>query len=143
MKPPLIILSLFLAIVTCVLAISSPADAQASKPSDAYKQFLARLYWAKQLKDFTFCMQESTRTHMESLTGQEARDVFLRYKRSYVAKFKVIKEEVVEDRAFIEGEGIAVESGQRVKAHVRAQMVREGGAWKVMFTNWSGTIYGR
>lgn len=143
MKPPLIILSLVLALVTCVFATSSPVDAQASKPSDAYKQFLARLYWAKQLKDFTFCMQESTRTHMESLTGQEARDAFLRYKRSYVAKFKVIKEEVVEDRAFIEGEGIAVESGQRVKAHVRAQMVREGGAWKVMFTNWSGTIYGR
>jgi hypothetical protein len=141
MKLPLIIVSLVLAIG--LLLPGLPVDAQASKPSDAYKQFLVRLYWAKQLKDFTYCMQESTRTHMESLTGQEAQDYFKRYKKSYVAKFRVIKEEVVDDRAFIEGEGIAVESGQRVKAHVRAQMVREGGAWKVMFTNWSGTIYGR
>jgi hypothetical protein len=143
MKLPLIILSLFLALATSVFAPSMPADAQAAKPSDAYKVFLARLYWAKQLKDFTYTLQESTRDHLESLTGQEARDAFIKYKRMYVAKFRVIKEEVVEDRAFIEGEGIAVESGQRVKAHVRAQMLREGGAWKVMFTNWSGTIYGR
>jgi len=119
-----------------------PASAT-SKPSEAYKQFLVRLYWAKSLKDFTYCMQESTRTHMESLTGQEAIDCFKKYKRGYVAKFRLIKEEVVEDRAFIEGEGIGVDLGQRVKAHVRAQMVREGGAWKVMFTNWSGTVYGR
>lgn len=80
---------------------------------------------------------------MESLTGQEQIDCFKKYKRSYVAKFKVIKEEVVEDRAFIEGEGIALELGRRVKAHVRVQMVREGGAWKIMFTTWSGTVYGR
>lgn len=141
MKLPLIVLSIALAIG--LLLPCQPVDAQASKPSAAYKQFLARLYYAKQIKDFSFCMQERTRNHMESLTGDEAADTFKRYKKSYVAQFKVIKEEVVDDRGFIEGEGIAVENGQRVKAHVRAQMIREGGAWKVMFTNWSGTIYGR
>lgn len=142
MKLRLITLSLLL-VVGILLPAEAPAGAQASKPSDAYKHFLVRVYWAKKLKDFTHCFQESTRTHMESLTGQEAIDCFKRYKKSYVANFKLIKEEVVEDRAFIEGEGIAMERGQRVKAHVRAQMVREGGSWKVMFTNWSGTIYGR
>ncbi|MDZ4836123.1 MAG: hypothetical protein SGJ27_20285 [Candidatus Melainabacteria bacterium] len=139
MKLPLITLSLFLAFAL-FLPESYPAQAQASKPSDAYKQFLVKLYWAKSLKDFSPCMQESTRTHMDSLTGQEAIDCFKKYKRGYVAKFRVIREEVVEERGFIEGDGIGADLGQRVKAHVRAQMVREGGTWKVMQTNWSGTV---
>jgi hypothetical protein len=142
MKLRLITFSLVLAF-GILLTVSISADAQGTKPSDAYKQFLVKLYWAKQLKDFTWCMQETTRIHMESLTGQEAIDCFKKYKRGYVAKFRLIKEEVVDDRAFIEGEGIGADLGRRVKAHVRAQMVREGGMWKVMHTNWSGTVYGR
>lgn len=79
---------------------------------------------------------------MESLTGQEAIDCFKNYKRSYVAKFRVLREEVVEERGFIEGEGIGAVDGKRVSAHVRAQMIREGGSWKVYETYWGGTKYG-
>ena len=141
MKLRLITLSLFLAF-GLLMPACTPADAQASKPSDAYKHFLVRLYWAKQLKDFSGCMQETTRMHMESLTGQEAIDCLKKYKRGYVAKFRVLREEVIDERAFIEGEGIGADVGKRVAAHVRAQMVREGGSWKVYETTWSGTVYG-
>jgi hypothetical protein len=121
-----------------------PAVAQGSKPSDTYKQFLARCYWAKQLTDMTPYLCATWRDHAESLTGVERQNEFKRLKNTYVAKFRLIKEEVIEDRAFIEGEGIAASGGRRCQAHVRVQMIRDqGGTWKILYTHWASTVKGK
>lgn len=130
------------ALFVTLLMVSPPALANA-KPSDAYKQYLAKLYYARSMKDIAPLFSSNQREHFESLVGEEAANELKNWKKGYVAKFRVIKEEIIDDRAFIEGDGIGLEQGRRIKAHVRVQMHRENGHWKVMFTVWSGTIYAR
>src|SRR5579883_608833 len=111
--------------------LASPSLATGGKPSDMYRAYLTKLYYAKSIKDIAPCFFQPMRDHFNSLVGEEAAAELKDWKQNYVARFKLIKEEVVNDRAFIEGSGIAMASGHRVAAHVRAEMYRENGTWKV------------
>ena len=125
-----------------LLSMLQPQAACAqSKPSDAYKQFLHRIYYARDITDFASLLEEGQGKHALSLKGQERRSCLLKYKRSYVAKFRVIKEDVVDtDRAFIIGEGYAKANGQITRVDVRVQMIRQYGHWRVKKTLWTGSV---
>ncbi len=140
MKSGLIFLSVMMALV---LSLMGTAVEATGKPSEVYRQFLVKLYWAKSCKDFAPYLIEMTRNHLETITGQEAYDQLIRFKHGYVAKFRVTNEVVMDEHAFINGEGIAMEQGRRVKAHVKVTMQKENGFWKVKYTTWTGVIYGR
>ncbi|MBX9671271.1 MAG: hypothetical protein K2X93_27025 [Candidatus Obscuribacterales bacterium] len=140
MKSGLIFLSVVMALVLSLLG--SPVEAT-GKPSEVYRQFLVRLYWAKSCRDFSPYLIEVTRDHLESISGQEAYDQLVRFKQGYVAKFRVTNEVVMDDHAFINGEGIGLDQGRRIKAHVKVTMQKENGFWKVKYTTWTGVIYGR
>lgn len=112
----------------------------AFKPSDVYRQYLNHVYYAKSVHQIESYFMEPTRKNLENLRGELADAALKRYKRSYIANFKVIKEEVVGDMAFIEAEGLASDWGQVCHAKVRVEMIRESGAWKIKHQVWQGVV---
>ena len=117
-----------------------PALAGGFKPSDIYKQYLARVYYARSLYDVAPYFVDRTRNNMLSLQGEAAQKQLEKLKKSYIGKFTVKKEEVVGDMAFIEATGYAKDWGQVTKATVRVEMLRESGAWKIKHHSWSGKV---
>lgn len=109
-----------------------------ARPNDQYRAYLNVLYWAKELKQFSPFLCQRTRDNLESLSGQERVDAFKRWKKGYVAKFRLLREEVVGDMAFIEGTGLGLEYGQIVPAKVRVEMIMENGTWKIKHQVWTG-----
>ncbi|MBK9144288.1 MAG: hypothetical protein IPM23_17465 [Candidatus Melainabacteria bacterium] len=112
----------------------------AFKPSDVYRQYLNHVYYAKSVHQIENYFMEPTRKNLENLRGELAEAALKRYKRSYIANFKVIKEEVVGDMAFIEAEGLASDWGQVCHAKARVEMIRESGAWKIKHQVWQGLV---
>lgn len=112
----------------------------AFKPSDVYRQYLNHVYYAKSVHQIENYFMEPTRRNLENLRGELADAALKRYKRSYIANFKVIKEEVVGDMAFIEAEGLASDWGQVTHAKARVEMIRESGAWKIKHQVWQGVV---
>lgn len=111
------------------------------KPSEIYKQYLHRVYYARSVEDVAPYFCERTRMNMRSLEGEASTSALNRLKKSYIGKFKVVKEEVVGDMAFIDATGYAKDWGQVTKAKVRVEMIRESGAWKIKHQSWKGSVY--
>lgn len=135
------ILLLFSLLAMVAFSFSTmPALAGGFKPSDIYKQYLARVYYARSLYDVAPYFINRTRNNMLSLEGEAAQKQLEKLKKSYIGKFTVKKEEVVGDMAFIEATGYAKDWGQVTKATVRVEMLRESGAWKIKHHSWSGKV---
>lgn len=111
-----------------------------ARPNDQYRAYLQALYWAKEVRQFSPFLCERTRNNIESLEGRERLEAFKRWKKGYVAKFKLVREEIVGDLAFIEGTGIGLEYGQLTPAKVRVEMIMENGTWKIKHQVWTGSI---
>lgn len=131
------VLALLVLLLTAAPQVMSAGGA---RPNDQYRAYLQALYWAKELRQFSPYLCERTRTNLESLSGQERQDAFKRWKKGYVAKFKLVREEVVGDLAFIEGTGLGLEFGQITPAKVRVEMIMENGTWKIKHQVWTGAI---
>lgn len=129
-----------LTLVLLLCASAPKAMAGATRPSDQYKAYLNVLYWAKELSQFSPFLMQRTRDNLESLSGQARLDAFKRWKKGYVAKFKLKREEVVGDYAFIEGTGLGLEFGQITPATVKVEMILESGVWKIKHQVWYGSI---
>jgi|AGTN01.2.fsa_nt_gi hypothetical protein len=130
--------ALLVTISTCL-----PANA-GFKPSDIYKQYLAKLYWARQMKDIAPYMMERARNEELSLGPDDQARRLKWWKRGYVHKFQVIKEEVVPSQgssytsyAFIKGKGFGYEKGKLLPCEAMAVMIMENGGWKVQRTGWT------
>lgn len=131
---------LTLTLLLVAFMVGQDAFARAFKPSDIYKQYLARVYYAHGLEDVIPYFIERTRMNMRSMTSEQADKQLKKLKGSYIGKFTVKKEEVVGDMAFIEASGYAKEWGQVTPAKVRVEMYRESGAWKIKHHSWSGKV---
>jgi len=114
------------------------------KPSDVYKQYLAKLYYATQMKDITPYMYERARDEENSLGPDDQARRLKWWKRGYVHKFQLIKEEVVPSEgstytsyAFIKGKGYGFEKGRLIPCEAMAVMIMEKGGWKVQRTGWT------
>lgn len=127
-------------LLSITFLIGQDAKARAFKPSDIYKQYLARVYYARSLEDVIPYFIERTRMNMRSLTSEQAAAKLKKLKQSYIGKFTVKKEEVVGEMAFIEANGYAREWGQITPAKVRVEMYRESGAWKIKHHSWTGKV---
>jgi hypothetical protein len=136
----------FLIACTLVVTVFACLPAEANfRPSDIYKMYLAKLYYAKSFKDIAPYIIERTRDYELSLGADDQARRLKNWKRHYVAKFQLLKEEVVPSEgdvntsyAFIKGKGFGWEKGRAVPAEVSAVMIMERGNWKVQWTSWTG-----
>ncbi|MCW5822518.1 MAG: hypothetical protein KIT34_06920 [Cyanobacteria bacterium TGS_CYA1] len=137
-------IKLLVSVLTLLIMLTAMAPqvtaAGGARPNDQYRAYLQALYWAKELRQFSPYLCERTRNNLESLDGRERQDAFKRWKKGYVAKFKLVREEIVGDLAFIEGTGIGLEFGQLTPAKVRVEMIMENGTWKIKHQVWTGSI---
>lgn len=134
--------ALLVTIVSCL-----PAHA-GFKPSDVYKQYLSALYYATDYKKIAPYMMERIRDEELSLGPDEQKERLRWWKRGYVAKFKLVKEEVVPSEgstytsyAFIKGTGYGWEKGKAVPCEVAVTMIMERGGWKVQRAGWTGLTW--
>lgn len=135
-------------VFVCLIAsgvLCLPASTAGFRPSDVYKQYLHRLYYATDYKQIAPYFQERVRERELTLGEDDQKRRLIWWKRGYVAKFRVLKEEIVPSEgsdytsyAFIKGEGIGVDAGQRVNAEVHVVMIMERGGWKIQRTGWTG-----
>lgn len=114
------------------------------KPSDVYKQYLAKLYYARQIKDIAPYMMERARNEELSLGPDDQARRLKWWKRGYVHKFQVTKEEIVPAEgstytsyAFIQAKGYGWEKGKLIPCEAMAIMIMENGGWKVQRTGWT------
>jgi hypothetical protein len=137
-----------LSLIASVLMVTafSCLPAQANfRPSDIYKQYLARLYYARHFKDIAPYIMRRTREQDLTLGADDQARRLKWWKRGYVAKFQLIKEEIVPSEgnvntsyAFIKGKGIGWDKGRAIPCEVIAVMIMEDGGWKVQHTAWTG-----
>ena len=116
------------------------AWADSFKPSDIYKEYLHRVYYAKSLDPVIPYFNKRARGSFYGMTAQEKDRALEKLKKSYIGKFEVMKEDVVGDMAFIEAKGYAKDWGQVTKAKVHVEMIRESGAWKIRHHAWKGKV---
>jgi hypothetical protein len=107
--------------------------------------YLAKLYYAKHFKDIAPYFIKRTRDQELSLGANDQARNLKHWKRGYVAKFQLLKEEVVPSEgdvntsyAFIKGKGFGWEKGRAVPCDVHVVMITERGNWKIQWTSWSG-----
>ena len=116
------------------------AEAESASPTDVYRHYLNRIYYAKNLKAVAPYFVERTRQYYEGLEGQAMLEELKKLKRSYVYKFVPTKEEKVGDMYYILGNGIAMDHGKRVNCEVRVELVLETAGWKIRMHCWKGKM---
>lgn len=117
-----------------------PSDAKGRKPSEIYKEYLARAYYCKSLRSIASYFNERTRDYYLSLEGKRAENEIKKIKKSYIANFRVKKEQTVGDMHYIKATGLSSDFGRVVRCDVTVEMIRETGGWKIMKHNWSGKM---
>jgi hypothetical protein len=128
--------SLFsLAISVWLAAASLTAQKPSQKPADFYLAYVAAAEKMKSIKDVLPFMPADQAAMMSKLPKEMEKEMLAAAKGELVTQVKVGKETPYKDGVLLEIEGM--QNGKKVKGW--AQLIVEGGAWKLAKDDFSGT----
>lgn len=134
--------ALFLAVCTpLAMSISCQGDTS-SGPTQVYKAFLSKCYYAKDARECAPYMWKPWREAFDKMSLEQRIQMMKWFKSNYIARVRVDKEEVSGDEAELTGKGWT-STGATIKAcDFKVNLVREDNGWKIKQHTYGGTIQG-